>query len=89
MADPGERPGGSPPSPVLFSEMRPEGPKKIFWRPAPPSSRGLDDRPPPLSEGYLDPPLRGSIYPAVVPWWGGMILRVRPRVKWFFNTWAR
>ena len=36
--------------------MRPEGPKKIFLRPDPPLSQGLDDRSPPLSEG-VDPPL--------------------------------
>ena len=37
--------------------MRPEGPKKIFLETGPlPLSQGLDDRPPPLSEGP-DPPL--------------------------------
>ena len=50
-----------PPSPPYFStKMRPEVPKKGFWRPGPPPlSQGLDDRPPPppLSEG-LNPPLR-------------------------------
>ena len=52
--------------------MRPEEPKKIFLVTGPPSlSQGLDDRhpPSPLSES-LDPPLRGSIYPPLVPWWG-------------------
>ena len=50
--------------------MRPEEPKKKIVETGPPSlSQGLDDRPPPLSEG-LDPPLRGSIYPPIVPWWG-------------------
>ena len=36
--------------------MRPEGPKKFFFEARLPLSQGLDDRPPPLSEG-LDPPL--------------------------------
>ena len=50
-------------APLLFlnqTEAAPEGPKKLFWRPAPPPlSQGLDDwvpPPPPLSED-LDPPL--------------------------------
>ena len=34
--------------------MRPEGPKKFFGRPPPPLYKGLDDRPPSLSQG-LDP----------------------------------
>ena len=46
--------------PILFldqTEAAPEGPKKIFWRPAPSLSQGLDDWvPPPLSDG-LDSPL--------------------------------
>ena len=49
--------GRSPPN--FLIKMRPEEPKKIFWETAPR----------PLSEG-LDPPMRGSIYPPVVPWWG-------------------
>ena len=49
--------GRSPPN--FLIKMRPEEPKKIFWETAPR----------PLSEG-LDPPMRGSIYPPFVPWWG-------------------
>ena len=62
---------GSGPSPPNFlMKMRPEEPKKIFWETGPPSlSQGLDEPPVPLTEG-LDPPLRGSIYPPLVPWWG-------------------
>ena len=36
--------------------FRPWAEKKIFWRPGPPLSKGLDDRPPPLSQD-LDPAL--------------------------------
>ena len=35
VADPGEGPGGHGP-PLFLDHMRPEGPKKIFLRPAPP-----------------------------------------------------
>ena len=35
-ADPGKGPGGALASPYFQTKMRPEGPKKIFLRPAPP-----------------------------------------------------
>ena len=43
-ADPGEGPGG-PASPVFWTKLRPEGPKKKGRPPS--SSQGLDDLPPP------------------------------------------
>ena len=48
----GSRGGDHPP---LFLDEN-EGQKKFFLRPGPPLSQGLDDRPPPLSDG-LNPPL--------------------------------
>ena len=65
VADPGEAP------PYFSTKMRPRGPKKFFLQTGPtPLSQGLDNRPPPpSSKGDLDPPLRGSIYPLLVPWW--------------------
>ena len=66
----GERPGGSPPS-LLFSDRNEaRRAEKIFFGGRPPRYLGVWMTAPPLSEGYLDPPLRGSIYPPVVPWWG-------------------
>ena len=67
----GSRGGVRGARPPYFSiKMRPEGPKKVFWRPAPLLISGVwMTLPLPLSEG-LDPPLRGSIYPPLVPWWG-------------------
>ena len=46
VADPGE-------PPYFSTKLRPEGPKNFFWRPAapPPLCKGLDDRPPLLSQG--------------------------------------
>ena len=57
MADPGEGPGG--PGPPLFFDQNevPRAEKKFL------------QTGPPLSEGDLDPPLRGSIYPPLVSWW--------------------
>ena len=61
-------------APLIFRpKWGPKSRKKFFCRPGPPPlSQGLDNRPPPtpLSWGDLDPPLRGSIYPLLVPWWG-------------------
>ena len=53
MADPGHRPvgPGTPPPPLFFAKLRPEGPKKVFGTPPPPPvplSKGLDDRGPRL-----------------------------------------
>ena len=43
VADLGEGPGGAAPSPYFWTKLRPEGPKKCFWRPPPsPLSQGLD-----------------------------------------------
>ena len=39
---------GPPPPFSFFTKMRPEGPKKSFWRPGPPLSQRLDDRTPSL-----------------------------------------
>ena len=36
-----------PPVPYFWTKQRALGPKKIFWRPGPPLSRGLDDCPSP------------------------------------------
>ena len=62
---------GARPHPKFFdqNEARRAEKKKIVETGPPSLSQGLDDRTPPLSEG-LDPPLRGSIYPPIVPWWG-------------------
>ena len=57
MADPGEGPGGPGP-PLFFDQNEAPRAEKIFLQTG--SS---------LSEGDLDPPLRGSIYPPLVPWW--------------------
>ena len=37
----------TPPPPYSWTKLRPEGPKKIFWRAPPPFPKGVDDRPPP------------------------------------------
>ena len=50
--------GGPAPPPYFSTKKRPQGPKNFFLQTGPP-----------LSEGDLDPPLRGSIYPPLVPWW--------------------
>ena len=43
----GSRGGGWGARPTYFkSKLRPEGPNKIFWRPPPPFSKGLNDRAP-------------------------------------------
>ena len=48
-------------APLIFRpKWGPKGRKKFFCRPPPPL----------LSEGDLDPPLRGSISPLLVPWRG-------------------
>ena len=48
-----------------------EGPSLLFDQNEVPRANFFADRcPPPLSEGDLDPPLKGSIYPLLVPWWG-------------------
>ena len=51
VADPGEGPGeAAPPPPYFKTKLKPEGPKKNFFKgrpPSPPLSKGLDDRPPP------------------------------------------
>ena len=36
VADLGEVPGEPDPHPYFWTKLRPEGPKKIFWRPPPP-----------------------------------------------------
>ena len=54
VANLGEGPGG--PAPLFLDQAEAQGPKKNFLRAGPLLSRGLDDPPPPLSEG-LDPPL--------------------------------
>ena len=59
-------------APLIFRpKWGPEGRKKFFCRPpSPPYLRvWMTAPPPPLSEGDLDPRLRGSIYPLLVPWW--------------------
>ena len=48
VGDPGKEPGGPPP--YFLTKLRPEGRKKVFWRPPPPLSQGLDDRATPLSQ---------------------------------------
>ena len=54
MAEPGERPGAT----YFKTKLRPEGPKKIFFRDrAPPLCKSLDDRPPPPLYQGLDPAL--------------------------------
>ena len=50
VADPGK--GATP---YLWTKLRPKGPKNYFWRPPPPLSKGVDERPP-LSQA-LDPSL--------------------------------
>ena len=57
VADPGEGPGRHGP-PLFFDQNEAPRAEKNFFA----------DRPP-LSEGDLDPLLRGSIYPPLVPWW--------------------
>ena len=46
----GKGPGGPPPSLIFRPNWRPKGWKKVFET-TPPLSQGLNDRPPPLSEG--------------------------------------
>ena len=76
MVDPGE--GSEGPAPLFFSiKMRPEGPKKIFFETGPPPYLTVWMTAPPPPSPYLK------------DWMGGMILRVRPRIKWFFKTLAR
>ena len=74
VADPGEGP------PYFSTKMRPQGPKKNFLQIGPPSLMSGSGWPPPLlSEGDLDPPLRGSMHlPSSCTMVGDMILRVRP-----------
>ena len=55
VADPGEEPRGAGP-PLLLGQTEARRAEKFFWRPLPPLSKGLDDRPPLLSQG-LDPAL--------------------------------
>ena len=56
VGDPGTGPGGPPP-PLLLDQTEARGARKFFFESgAPPFSQGVDDRPPPLSEG-LDKPL--------------------------------
>ena len=63
-------------SPLFFDQNEARrAEKNFFWDRAPSLSHGLDDRPPPS--------------PYLKDWMGGMILRVRPRIKWFFKTLAR
>ena len=54
---------GARPPLIFRPKWGPKGRKNFFCRPAP-ISRPL------LSEGDLDPPLRGSIYALLVPWRG-------------------
>ena len=68
VADPGERPG--PSSPLFFDRNEAQRAEKKFFGDRPPRYLGVWMTGPPLSEGYLDPPLKGSIYPPLVPWWG-------------------
>ena len=42
MADPGEGPGGTGVPPYFQTKLRPEGLKKVFWRPGPSLSQGLE-----------------------------------------------
>ena len=44
-----------PPRPRLYfwTKLRPEGPKKNFWRPSPSLSQGLDDPPPPYLKVFI------------------------------------
>ena len=72
VADPGERPGGGPPSPLFLDQTEAwKAEKKIGGDRLPSScnlSKGLDDRPPPLpspslSQG-LDPALPTTDFPA-------------------------
>ena len=49
VADPGEGPGGVRPLPLFLDQTEARRAKKhFFWRPPPPLSKDLDDRPPPL-----------------------------------------
>ena len=48
VTDPGEGPGGPAP-PYFRTKLRPDGPKKFFWRPAPP--------PPPYLRVWMTAPL--------------------------------
>ena len=50
VADPGKGLGGPPPPPYFWTKLRPDGPKKIFWKTPPPPIlfQGLDDLPPSL-----------------------------------------
>ena len=60
-------PEGRPPTPLFLDETEgpKKGPKKNVWRlvppPPPPLSKGLDDRPHPISQG-LDPALTSAFY---------------------------
>ena len=92
VVDPGEGPEG--PAPLNFSiKMRPEEPKKFFWRlGAPTYLRVWMTAPsPPLSEG-LDPPRRGSIYPPLVRWrgvWFCVYVRGGRTMVWLIYGFAR
>ena len=48
IADPGEGPEGAHPPPLFLDENEARRAKKIFLRPGPPLSQGLDDQAPPL-----------------------------------------
>ena len=49
VADPGEGPGG-PPLPLFLDQT--EGPKTFYFETGSPLSKGLDDRPPYLVQGF-------------------------------------
>ena len=74
----GRGPRGPPPQLFFDQNEARRAEKKFFWTPAPPPYlRGLDDPPSPFH------------LPSSCTMVGGMILRVCPRIKWFFKTLAR
>ena len=84
VVDPGEGPGGPRPPLFLDQNEAQRAEKKLFWGWAPTLSQGMDDCPPPLSEG-LDLPLYPYKKENAVGW-DGSPLKPVPRYMcpdWF------